>query len=139
MVRKIEDEQENKSKVVIAKIGFLIALIITAILMQQFSSVLFKPSKTASPKKTQRSVLGVSSVKDLQEGIGENVEQIGAKTKQIQVEIQKQVAKLFEEKKSEIEASVSSALYDTAIKPVITQFNGLPEKQKEEVRGAICK
>lgn len=138
MVKKVEKEPESKN-IIYIKIAFLIGLLVTAFLVFQFSKVFLKPTIPPKSESLKENVLGATSIADLKKSIGETALEWGEKVTVAKNQVQKQAENLLEEKRGEIEASVSATLYDAAVRPVITQFNKLPESQQEEVRGAICR
>lgn len=137
-MRKLEPETDQR-KTVIAKIIFLTLLIITAFLTHMVSKSISQKPKLQASQKNQPQVLGTASTQNLQKNIIHTIADLEDKTKDLQGTIQKEASQLFEQKKSEVETSVSSAVYGAAIKPLITQFQALPPQEQETVRGAICK
>lgn len=129
---------DNPREVVIAKIFFLITLVIAALLFSRLAAErpVVKPPKK---KPVNVTVLGTQIQKETAQAAGQTLDAAQKKAAILREEVQNQLEQLLTEKRGEIESSVSAIIFDSTLKPLIDRFNQLPPEQKEEVKQAICK
>ena len=129
---------DNPREVVIAKIFFLITLVIAALLFSRLAAErpVVKPPKKKAVNVT---VLGTQIQKETAQAAGQTLDAAQKKAAILREEVQNQLEQLLTEKRGEIESSVSAIIFDSTLKPLIDRFNQLPPEQKEEVKQAICK
>lgn len=130
---KIKPLEKKENKLVKIKLVLLFSLIITGLI---FSFFLKKPTKENLPKKDN--ILGVENNPQAINlpKIEEDVSQI---TKQILSETTNYINQTTSNVASTAANSISSFIYDSAVKPIIDQIQRLPQDQQERVKEQICK
>lgn len=133
---KIKPLDKNESKKMIAKVIFLALIIFLGFILSTF----FKPQKPVEPAKDKQ-ILGEAADEEKASEIKKtlNLAELEKKAKETKDFILGETTSLVEKSKTAVQEEVSSAVYQTTLKPIVDQINRLPADQQERIREQICK
>jgi hypothetical protein len=128
---KIKPLEKKENQLIKIKLALLSSLIISALI---FSFFIKKPIKNNPSKK--ENVLGVEeSLPD----VNQISKEILNETTNYINQITSNVTDATSNVASQAGNTISSLIYDTAVKPIIDQIQRLPKDQQEKVKEQICK
>jgi hypothetical protein len=132
---KIKPLDKNDNKIIKIKLLLLLILIATGFLFPVF----FK-----KPKEENQDILGkttspVSKTKELEKQGNQIKDQILGETTNFVNQITSNVTDTTINVASQAGNTISSLIYDAAVKPIIDQIQRLPKDQQEKVKEQICK
>lgn len=125
MLKPVEDKRSISGSA-IAKIGFVILLIIAGIFMSNNT-----PPAKNTPSKSKPAVLG--------ESIAREVKNVGNTFNAFKTNTTKKVSGFVHEKKEQATAKATDFVYSTGINPVLENFSKLPKTDQEKIKKELCK
>lgn len=132
---KIKPLEKKGNQFIKIKLALLFSLIISGVI---FSFFVKKPIKNNLPKKDN--VLGKSAwLKKNEKDLVNLKEQVLGKTSKFVNQATSDITSTASNMASEAAGTISSLIYDTALKPLIDQIQRLPKDQQEKVKEEICK
>lgn len=126
MLKPVE-QQNELSKTIAVKIGFVVLLVIAGIMLSNFKPPVSKSNKNA---KNSPAVLGATIVNQAK-SLGTRIQEFGSGTV-------KKVSSFVEEKKELAGDKASEFVYEAGVYPVLDKIKSLPEKDQEKIRKELC-
>ncbi|GAB4219409.1 MAG: hypothetical protein Fur009_5460 [Candidatus Microgenomates bacterium] len=131
MIKPIE--KENKNKIVIFKIIFLLSLITTGVLLDRIF-LTKKPSQPAQILGEEKQIEKpkTSFISETLNNAEKQLESLGG-------QVLGEANNFVKNTQEKIASSISDIVYKTSLEPIVNQFEKLPSDQKEKVKEAICR
>jgi len=134
--KKLENTPEAKRQDVVAKVSFFSLLVVLVLFTNLFVS--------KQPQiRNSRRVLGNSNtvLKDPVEAIDfqEQISELTSQVQKLKSELESASMELLGKGKEQATEKTTEFIQENTLKPLISRFQDLPEKQQEYVRDAVCK
>lgn len=145
-MRKLHKQEslEDKKKAIIVKGSFL-----ALVLLLTFFMHLYVKNRPISPPPIQQkptvvtknspSVLGARTQDELMSALAKELTNIKGQLNVLLEGAQDQGEIIIQDTSEELQDKAFDVAYDTAVVPVITQIQNLPEDQQTQIKEAICK
>lgn len=133
---------DKKRQMLIVKTSFLALVGLLTLFMHLYlanrplSPPPLKPTKQIA--KAPPSVLGARTQDELIKNLKGELSTIQAKLTEILGNVQNQGGSVINEASKEVQDTAFDAAFDTAVIPVITQIQNLPQDQQDQIKQAIC-
>lgn len=126
MLKPVEDKRSVPGSA-IAKIGFVVLLIIAGIFMSNNNP----PAAKSKPSKSKPAVLGETIVNE--------VKGVGSAFNSFRVGTTKKVSGFVQSKKDQATSKATDFVYTTGIDPVLDNFSKLPKSDQARIKKELCK
>jgi hypothetical protein len=132
LIKPLEQKQKLSSKIIFLKIGFLISLILTGVILEK----IFLSRKP----KLEEKILGETKKieKPKIDFLNETINQAEKKGETVLGEATHFANDFFQETKEKIDSSVSQMIYENSLKKIVDQIDKLPKDQQEKIKKDIC-
>jgi len=136
------ESSEKKKQLLVVKTSFLALVGLLTLFMHLYlsnrplSPPPLKPEKQIA--KSSPSVLGARTQDELVKNLKVELNTIQKKLTEILANVQNQGGSVINEASKEVQDTALDVAFDTAVIPVITQIQNLPQDQQDQIKQAIC-
>ena len=144
MPRKKRLTYDDKRRSVIAKLIFIsvvVALVLLANFLMRWKGPV-KPAKTqTSSIQTEPDVLGERIVNDgeLKDTFQKTVDSLQKQAFTAKDELEGASEDVISNSKDKASETISNAIYESTLKPILEKIHDLPAQQQEVIREAVCR